>query len=208
VQALSHTKYVGIVPSLKKIWLEEGVSGLFKGNGINVLRIAPYSGAQFVSYEWIKKVLSKVVLLISVLFMLLDQHLGAENEDSSVAKRFAAGGMSGAIAVILTYPLDMIHARLAVASSLSTASATTFKPTPTFSPPPGITFKIRANPRVTYQKFAYSNTVPSRSPGFTSKALEVATGILRTEGGFLSFYRGLSPSLLVSPRVLGAPLPV
>lgn len=41
--------YTGVWASLKKIWLEEGVKGMFRGNGINCLRIMPYSAVQFVS---------------------------------------------------------------------------------------------------------------------------------------------------------------
>jgi solute carrier family 25 phosphate transporter 23/24/25/41 len=37
---------------------EEGFKGLFKGNGTNVLRIAPYSGVQFLAFESYKDVRS------------------------------------------------------------------------------------------------------------------------------------------------------
>ncbi len=41
---------------LKTIWRQEGVLGMFKGNGTNVIRIFPYSAVQFASYEMAKKV--------------------------------------------------------------------------------------------------------------------------------------------------------
>lgn len=51
-----HRKFQGIVPSLIKIWREEGFRGYFKGNGTNVVRIVPYVAVQFAAYEEFKKV--------------------------------------------------------------------------------------------------------------------------------------------------------
>jgi len=42
--------------TLKHIWLKEGVVGYFKGNGTNIIRIAPYSAVQFAAYEKYKAV--------------------------------------------------------------------------------------------------------------------------------------------------------
>lgn len=53
-----HRKFQGIVPSLIKIWREEGFRGYFKGNGTNVVRIVPYVAVQFAAYEEFKKVSS------------------------------------------------------------------------------------------------------------------------------------------------------
>lgn len=41
-----------------RIWREEGVVGLFKGNGTNILRIVPYSSVQFSTYELLQRVSS------------------------------------------------------------------------------------------------------------------------------------------------------
>ena len=38
------------------MWNEEGFKGLLRGNGINCLRIVPYSAVQFTTYEQLKKV--------------------------------------------------------------------------------------------------------------------------------------------------------
>jgi len=42
--------------SLVSIYQKEGILGFFKGNGTNVIRIAPYSAVQFASYERYKQV--------------------------------------------------------------------------------------------------------------------------------------------------------
>lgn len=47
-QGKSHA-YGGVTSALAKIWREEGIKGMFRGNGINCLRIMPYSATQFVS---------------------------------------------------------------------------------------------------------------------------------------------------------------
>lgn len=37
------------------MWEEEGFAGFMRGNGINCLRIVPYSAVQFTTYEQLKK---------------------------------------------------------------------------------------------------------------------------------------------------------
>lgn len=49
-------QYHGVVRSLIDMAKKEGWGGFFKGNGTNVIRIAPYSAIQFLSYEKFKKV--------------------------------------------------------------------------------------------------------------------------------------------------------
>ena len=57
VQSSSHTEYKGSVwKGLVKIWREEGFRGMMRGNGINCLRIVPYSAVQFGSYNFYKRV--------------------------------------------------------------------------------------------------------------------------------------------------------
>ena len=49
-------QYRGVWRSLVRMWNEEGFKGLLRGNGINCLRIVPYSAVQFTTYEQLKKV--------------------------------------------------------------------------------------------------------------------------------------------------------
>lgn len=58
-----------IFGSLMRMFREEGLSGFFKGNGTNVLRIAPYSAIQFLAFEYYKTVLNKK--LIAANFLLV-----------------------------------------------------------------------------------------------------------------------------------------
>ena len=73
----------------------ESVLALYKGNGAQMVRIFPYAATQFTSFEIYKKMLENV--------MSSHPH----------AAKFVAGAAAGITAVLLTYPLDTIRARLA-----------------------------------------------------------------------------------------------
>ena len=49
-------QYTGVWRSLVRMWKEEGFKGFMRGNGINCVRIIPYSAVQFTTYEQLKKV--------------------------------------------------------------------------------------------------------------------------------------------------------
>jgi len=88
-------KYKGIVNSLIKIGKEEGIMGYFKGNGSNVVRIVPYTAAQFVSYEKYK------------------EWMGSYTDGRiNTWQRLACGGLAGMTSVIVSYPLDVVRCRL------------------------------------------------------------------------------------------------
>ena len=40
------TAYTGVGQAFKKIYKEEGILSFWKGNGVNVIRVAPYAAAQ------------------------------------------------------------------------------------------------------------------------------------------------------------------
>ncbi|XP_071491774.1 solute carrier family 25 member 16-like [Diadema antillarum] len=66
--------------------MQEGYLALYKGNGAMMVRIFPYGAIQFVTYEWCKE---------------------------KTQNKLLSGSLAGLAAVICTYPLDMIRARLA-----------------------------------------------------------------------------------------------
>lgn len=75
----------------------EGFVGLWRGNSATVLRVFPYAGIQFCSFDLYKKMFS--------------------NDDTghlTSLQRLGAGSAAGATAVVITYPLDLLRARLAV----------------------------------------------------------------------------------------------
>uniref|UniRef100_A0A6B2LC31 Uncharacterized protein n=1 Tax=Arcella intermedia TaxID=1963864 RepID=A0A6B2LC31_9EUKA len=96
-----HPKYevvnLGVVGTLRKIVQNEGPFKLWRGNTATLARIFPYASIQFMSYEKYKKVI-----------------LGdAEGGSPHPLLHLICGSMAGATAVICTYPLDLMRARMA-----------------------------------------------------------------------------------------------
>ncbi|KAF9954117.1 hypothetical protein BGZ65_004233 [Modicella reniformis] len=100
VQGPEPASYQGVVPTLRKMWAEEGFVGFMRGNGTNVIRIVPYSAVQFASYEQFKKLLME-----------------PGKNDLDTPRRLAAGALAGLTSVACTYPLDIVRTRLSIQSA-------------------------------------------------------------------------------------------
>jgi len=90
-----------MVETIKSITRVEGIPGLFKGNGASVLRIIPYSAVHFGLYESYRRSLVEA------------WHKTNEPGNISPLVDLLAGSGSGATAVMMTYPLDIVRTRLA-----------------------------------------------------------------------------------------------
>ena len=67
VQTSAQSEYKnGIWKALQKIWREEGIKGMLAGNGVNCIRIVPYSAVQFGSYNLYKPLVSRGVCQVSL----------------------------------------------------------------------------------------------------------------------------------------------
>lgn len=77
----------------------ESFFALYKGNGAQMVRIFPYAATQFTAFEVYKRYLG-TILPANVMYV---KH----------ADKFFAGAGAGVTAVTLTYPLDVVRARLA-----------------------------------------------------------------------------------------------
>ncbi|XP_015794325.1 graves disease carrier protein isoform X1 [Tetranychus urticae] len=97
----THYKDHGVFSGLRGIVEKERLLGLYRGNGAQMVRIFPYAAVQFLSFEIYKKHLS--------------QMFGVGH-----SIKFFAGSMAGVTAVMTTYPLDLVRARLAFTVTLST----------------------------------------------------------------------------------------
>ncbi|CAL9703646.1 unnamed protein product [Knipowitschia caucasica] len=75
---------------------EGGIRSLWRGNGINVLKIAPESAIKFMAYEQIKRII----------------HGSKEGGPLRVQERFLAGSLAGATAQTLIYPMEVLKTRL------------------------------------------------------------------------------------------------
>ncbi len=77
------------------MWRNEGMFGLLKGNGVNVVRIAPFSAFEMFFYDYYKENLFGGV-------------------GASASAKLVCGGLTGMTASTLTYPLDLIRTVLGV----------------------------------------------------------------------------------------------
>ncbi|KAI6205684.1 hypothetical protein M3Y94_00820300 [Aphelenchoides besseyi] len=88
----------GVVGGIKYLYSEGGIKSFWRGNGINVVKIAPESAFKFMAYEQVKRLI---------------QRLKGSNE-LSIYERFLAGSAAGAISQTLIYPLEVLKTRLAL----------------------------------------------------------------------------------------------
>ncbi|XP_056274789.1 calcium-binding mitochondrial carrier protein SCaMC-2-A [Pseudoliparis swirei] len=95
----SRTNKMCIVGGLMQMIKEGGVRSLWRGNGVNVIKIAPESALKFMAYEQIK------------------QLIGSEKGTLSIGERFVAGSLAGVIAQSTIYPMEVLKTRLALRST-------------------------------------------------------------------------------------------
>ncbi|XP_014246773.1 graves disease carrier protein isoform X2 [Cimex lectularius] len=91
----SHYSHLGVFSGIKEVVQRESLLALYKGNGAQMVRVFPYAATQFTAFELYTQV--------------FNSFLGSKSHLS----KLLAGSSAGATAVLLTYPLDTIRARLA-----------------------------------------------------------------------------------------------
>uniref|UniRef100_A0A8C5X1D1 Mitochondrial coenzyme A transporter SLC25A42 n=1 Tax=Malurus cyaneus samueli TaxID=2593467 RepID=A0A8C5X1D1_9PASS len=81
-------------------YLNEGFWSLWRGNSATMVRVIPYAAIQFCAHEEYKQ--------------LLGNYYGFQGKALTPFPRFIAGSLAGTTAAMVTYPLDMVRARMAV----------------------------------------------------------------------------------------------
>lgn len=87
----------GTLTAMRRIAAGEGVLGLWKGHSAMLLRIAPYSGLNYMCFAQYKQWLARA----------------RGGGELAHGERFAAGALAGATSVTVTYPLDLARVRMA-----------------------------------------------------------------------------------------------
>ncbi|KAM4709917.1 mitochondrial coenzyme A transporter SLC25A42 [Discoglossus pictus] len=83
-----------------RTYLNEGFLSLWRGNSATMVRVIPYAAIQFCAHEQYKKLFGK--------------YYGFQGNALTPIPRLLAGSLAGTTATILTYPLDLVRARMAV----------------------------------------------------------------------------------------------
>uniref|UniRef100_A0A336KC21 CSON004428 protein n=1 Tax=Culicoides sonorensis TaxID=179676 RepID=A0A336KC21_CULSO len=81
----------------KYMMKEGGALSFWRGNGINVLKIAPESAIKFAAYEHIKRLIR-----------------GDTTRPMEIYERFIAGACAGAVSQTAIYPMEVLKTRLAL----------------------------------------------------------------------------------------------
>jgi hypothetical protein len=98
-----HNKYQNSFHTLKTIYVEEGITGLYKGYGAALATYGPFVGIYFVGYEQSKKFYKYI--------------LKKDSDDQlTFLSNLASGAQAGAFAAMVTTPMDVIKTRLQVQS--------------------------------------------------------------------------------------------
>ncbi len=95
-------KVHGVFGAVRHIYLTSGVKGLFRGHSATMARIFPYAAINFAAFERFKQILKS------------EEHVG---------RKLIAGSMAGTVAVAVTYPFDIIRARIAYQLTHDTKSS-------------------------------------------------------------------------------------
>ncbi|KAG7211500.1 hypothetical protein KM043_010769 [Ampulex compressa] len=91
------TRHCNIMSCFRYMLREGGIISLWRGNGINVLKIGPETALKFMAYEQVKRAIK-----------------GEDTRELGLYERFVAGSMAGGISQSSIYPLEVLKTRLAL----------------------------------------------------------------------------------------------
>ncbi|CAN6177629.1 unnamed protein product [Urochloa humidicola] len=92
------TSRTTVMHAIKDIWAKGGMLGFFRGNGLNVVKVAPESAIRFYAYEMLKEYIMK--------------SKGENKSEVGASERLIAGGLAGAVSQTAIYPIDLVKTRL------------------------------------------------------------------------------------------------
>ena len=98
MQASHGQNALSIVSSTKKIYVESGIKGFWRGNGVNCVRLFPETAIRFYVYE------------------LLRAGLNIDTNHADVVTRFVTGSLAGLVSQTVVYPLEVIKTRMALSA--------------------------------------------------------------------------------------------
>lgn len=107
MQALGSRKEIKIIGGFQHMINEGGITGLWRGNGINVIKIAPEVALKFAFFEELKT-----------------RFRGNESQrEATIIERFVSGSVAGCMAQSTIYPLEVLKTRLVLRKTGEYSSA-------------------------------------------------------------------------------------
>jgi len=97
--------WFGVFTAMRDIYRTDGSWGLFRGHSATLLRIFPYAGVKFLTYEQVR------TLIIT------------NPSEETPGRRFASGSIAGMMSVFSTYPLEVIRVRMAFETKAHTRTS-------------------------------------------------------------------------------------
>ncbi|XP_059839641.1 mitochondrial adenyl nucleotide antiporter SLC25A24-like [Hypanus sabinus] len=92
----SKSNQMSVYGGFKQMLKEGGVMSLWRGNGMNVIKIAPETAIKFMAYEQFKKLLAR------------------DSQNIGTHERFLAGSLAGVTAQTSIYPMEVLKTRMAL----------------------------------------------------------------------------------------------
>ncbi|XP_072918568.1 mitochondrial adenyl nucleotide antiporter SLC25A24-like [Hemitrygon akajei] len=92
----SKSNQMSVYSGFKQMLKEGGVMSLWRGNGMNVIKIAPETAIKFMAYEQFKKLLAR------------------DSQNIGTHERFLAGSLAGVTAQTSIYPMEVLKTRMAL----------------------------------------------------------------------------------------------
>ncbi|KAI2803020.1 hypothetical protein BLOT_007143 [Blomia tropicalis] len=94
-------EFNGLGVCLRHMIQEGGVVSLWRGNGINVLKIAPETAIKFMAFDQMKRWI----------------HANKKSGEITIMERFLAGSFAGAISQTVIYPMEVLKTRFCLRST-------------------------------------------------------------------------------------------
>lgn len=87
--------WAGVAKTMRLIYQQDGLLGLYRGHSATLLRVFPYAAVKFLAYEQIRS------------FII------PRKEHETPLRRLVSGSLAGVTSVFFTYPLELVRVRLA-----------------------------------------------------------------------------------------------